>query len=235
MPVRGSTCRSSWQRRPFCATFKTTESFPLDLSDARPMAHINAQIPALEASYGRPAVRRIDWDAEPYEFDLLTAAVERNRFHDVTLFIRRGDRVAVVRKPTYPPGVFRPPSGGVEPGESFEAGALREAYEETGLRVALRRYLLRVESCFHLRGESDETIRWVSHVFLADWCHGEPRPIDRKEIAEARWATRDELETDLQRRLDDAPTAGLRYRGWLQREACELWRRLEAGDDPARF
>ncbi|MDA1191344.1 MAG: NUDIX hydrolase [Candidatus Poribacteria bacterium] len=187
------------------------------------MSHINAQIEELERRYGVPALRTTHWGTEGWEFDLLKRACDKDRCHDVTTFILRGDRIAVIRKPDYPPDVYRPPSGGVEPGERFEDGATREAYEETGLTVEIRDYLLRADVTFHHPSQSfrqsDETIRWVTHVFLADWRCGEPRPIDTKEIAQARWATLDELRHTLQSRLDHAPTRGLRYRGWLQREA----------------
>lgn len=77
------------------------------------------------------------------EFDFLKRSQKHGRAHDVTLVIFRGPEIAVIAKPHYPPGLYRPPSGGVNPGESFEAGALREAREETGLDIALVRYLAR--------------------------------------------------------------------------------------------
>ena len=49
--------------------------------------------------------------------------------------IRRGDRVAVVHRPKYDDWTF--PKGKLDPGEGFEAAALREVEEETGLRCEL--------------------------------------------------------------------------------------------------
>lgn len=193
------------------------------------MARINAQIRALEDGYGKPLVEQICWLATPFEFSLLERGGRaRGRAHDITLLIFKDDNVAVIRKPSYPPDIWRPPSGGIEPTETFEEGAVREAYEETGLCVQLREYLVRAEVVFQHAEQSGETMTWTTHVFLADWRSGEPHAVDTKEIAEARWATRRELEFDLQERLDSAPTHGLRYRGWVQRKAFEaLQRRRE--------
>lgn len=183
------------------------------------MAWLNARTPEIETRYGHPFIAETRWAATPFEAELLRRARARGRQHDITLFIRRGMNFAVIRKPNYPPHVYRPPSGGVEPDETLEAGAFREAYEETGLEVVLRVYLLRAHVVFIPKGERDETIPWTTHVFLAEWLKGEPHPVDTKEIAEARWASLEELTTTLQEALDEAPTAGLRYRGWLQRQA----------------
>src|SRR5688500_6266436 len=75
---------------------------------------------ALAERYGSPALARAEAEFEAREFDLLEYCARNGRAHDVTLFIRGADgRFAVIRKPSYPPGLFRPPSGGVEPGECF--------------------------------------------------------------------------------------------------------------------
>jgi len=42
-------------------------------------------------------------------------------------------RVALIRKPHFADGIWRPPGGGIKPGEDFVAGAVREALEETGI------------------------------------------------------------------------------------------------------
>jgi ADP-ribose pyrophosphatase YjhB (NUDIX family) len=193
------------------------------------MSAVNAQVEALERLYGNPLVERARWRLDPSPWDDLRRAAARGRHHDITLFIVRDDAMAVIRKHTYPPGVFRPPSGGVEAGETVEEGAAREAYEETGLSVVLRRYLLRAEVLFRSVEAATVTIPWTTHVFLAEWRLGEPRPVDVEEIAEARWASILELRTVLQERLDRSPSHGLRYRGWLQRVALATLRAGEIG------
>lgn len=103
----------------------------------------------LEAAYGRPQVHHLEWPVTLPELETVRASTRGWRFHDVTLFIFDGaGRVALIRKPQYPPGVWRNPGGGVAPGEDFAAGARREALEETGLEVELERYLLRVHVTF---------------------------------------------------------------------------------------
>ena len=120
-----------------------------------------------------------------------------------------------------PPGVYRPPSGGVERGEDFEIGARREAYEETGLEVQLQRYLLKVYVDFSFRNEK---VSWTSHVFAAQAIDGRLQPVDTKEIADARWATFDELNTNLLKALQESESAGLRYRAELQAATLQQYR-----------
>ncbi|MBM3216622.1 NUDIX hydrolase [Candidatus Poribacteria bacterium] len=185
------------------------------------MAHVNRRLTEMEALFGSPAVHRQQWLASDHEMALLYTASSRGRLHDVTLLIARGEQFAVIRKPSYPAHVYRPPSGGVEIGETLSQGAAREAYEETGTRISLRRYLVRAEMTFVRDGHPSETLDWMTHVFLADWLEGSPAPVDTQEIADARWATRDELSAGLLEELEAAETHGLRYRGWLQRIALD--------------
>ncbi|CAN5194586.1 hypothetical protein BH24ACT19_BH24ACT19_05330 [soil metagenome] len=52
--------------------------------------------------------------------------------------VRPDGRMLLLQRPT---GTWEPPAGRLAPGESFEMGAVREVYEETGLRVAPQRLL----------------------------------------------------------------------------------------------
>ena len=178
---------------------------------------------AVEKRLGAPAQARAAAVFSPAESALIARCGERERAHDVTLFIPRGApgprQFAVIRKPSYPPNLFRPPSGGVEPGEPLEAGASREAWEETGLRVTLRRYVLRVQAEFAC---AQESIAWVTHVFLTDPTGGAPAPVDRKEIAEARWATVDEMHAVYRPLMLATGTAGFRYRVDLEATVLHL-------------
>ncbi|RMG48605.1 MAG: NUDIX hydrolase [Acidobacteria bacterium] len=130
-----------------------------------------------------------------------------------------GVHIAVIRKHAYPPGIFRPPSGGIHPGESFEAGARREAYEETGLHIELHRYLLRARVSFVWRGERAD---WTSHVFAAHHLGGDIHPVDRGEIAEAFWVSVDELKASTAR-LRATPLGGLHYRAALNEQVLSLY------------
>ena len=62
----------------------------------------------------------------------------------------------------------------------------------------------------------DEIVAWTSHVLTACATGGRLEPIDKKEIAGVRWATINELKTDLLVRLQQSPAAGLQYRAELQ-------------------
>src|SRR3989442_14001495 len=138
--------------------------------------HLSEAILAeLRARYGEPAV--LEWTGEIRGREHGLATYDPLRQHDVTLFILNGPRLALIRKPSYPPGVWRPPGGGVREGERFEAGAEREALEETGLRVRLDRYL--VASTARFVYEPHE-VPWRTHVFLATTEDEEPATRDPK-------------------------------------------------------
>jgi len=175
--------------------------------------HVDAAVVArLEVRYGVPREGRFEFAFADPEWRLLRASQRGWRTHDVTLFIRKGDRWVGIRKPSYPPGLFRAPSGGVEPGESFEAGAAREALEETGLEIRLERYVFRALARF--THAPDAPVEWSSHVFAAEWVSGDLEPRDADEIAEAAWLTREEIAASVPL-LRAAPSGGLRYRAAL--------------------
>ncbi len=166
-------------------------------------------VEAMEQRYGVPSELRLTHAITGEEMALVRSSQKHGRAHDVTLFIFRGDQLALIRKPSFPPAGFRAPSGGVEPGESIEAGALREAYEETGLRVRLERYLLRVHVRFTSPGDQ---VDWTSHVFQASAQSGELGTLDPREIAETRWATVAELQGAIRDALQATGRALLAYR-----------------------
>lgn len=179
----------------------------------------------LEARLGKPREVALVAALAPPAFELLRRSTASGRRHDATIFIADGEgRFAVTRKPGYPPGVFRPPSGGVARGEDFEAGARREAREETGLEVALERYVLRARATFVCGSEREP---WTTHVLLARAVGGTLDPIDRREIAEARWASPDEMRGPLIAAMRASGSGGLAYRAALQEEV------MRALDAPA--
>jgi 8-oxo-dGTP pyrophosphatase MutT (NUDIX family) len=167
---------------------------------------------ALEKKFGVPEVLTLAYEMTESEFDMVARSQKHGRAHDVTLFIIIGQRVVVIRKPMYPPGAYRAPSGGVEPGEPFEAGALREGYEETGLSIALEEYVVRAQVRFtHER----RWIDWTSHVFTARKIGGELQPVDTHEIVEARLATARDIMGNIRDALLASGSTGLRYRSEL--------------------
>lgn len=189
-----------------------------------PRMYVSKEVIAgLERRFGSPVAHRVDSQFAAREVELLDYCRRKGRAHDVTLLIHpEGDpgRFAVIRKPSYPPGLFRPPSGGIEEAEDFETGAAREALEETGLRVRLERYLVRVDARFRCDGR---VWPWTTHVFSAVTAESEVAPRDLKEIEEARWAAVDEIARVFRPAMLGTGSAGMRYRVFLQDEAlCRL-------------
>jgi 8-oxo-dGTP pyrophosphatase MutT (NUDIX family) len=169
-------------------------------------------IAATEQDLGEPLVCSMDYEITPGEFDMVKRSRHSGRAHDVTMFIRNSldpEEIAVIRKPFFPQGAFRAPSGAAREGESLEDGALRESKEETGLDVSLTRYVVRINARFTSGGR---VIDWTSHIFEARAEPGEIDPIDTREIAEARWATLSELQGPIRQKLLDTGWDLFRYR-----------------------
>jgi 8-oxo-dGTP pyrophosphatase MutT (NUDIX family) len=166
----------------------------------------------VEEKYGEPSEVVLAYEMTPIEFDMVRRSQKFGRAHDVTLFIIEDERIVVIKKPMYPPGAYRAPSGGITPGERFEEGAIREAYEETGLHVSLEKYILRALVKFTSVGD---VIDWTSHVLTAKPVGGILQPIDTHEIVEARLATVDELSGSIRQAMLASGSTGLTYRAEL--------------------
>ena len=137
----------------------------------------------------------------------------------------RAEQAAVIRKPGYPDGAFRIPSGGVHPEESFIDGAVREAYEETGLSVKVEDYLLQIHVNFTFDGDD---AKWTTHVMLASPLDGDPEPgaelapRDVDEIEAARWMAWTELVNDVSPLLESSGLGGLQYRARIHKRLHQL-------------
>jgi ADP-ribose pyrophosphatase YjhB (NUDIX family) len=166
-----------------------------------------AVLAPLRERYGEPL--RLDWEGEISGPEHALATYNPRRMHDVTLFILNGERLALIRKPHFEPGIWRPPGGGVKEGEDFVDGVRREALEETGLRIDLQRYLVAAEARFLYEPHD---VPWHTHVFLATTADEDIAPRDRAEIAAARWSTLPELAGPLRERLLRTDRAFWRYR-----------------------
>jgi 8-oxo-dGTP pyrophosphatase MutT (NUDIX family) len=170
--------------------------------------HLTAEVLApIRARYGNPRV--LEWEGEISEREYGIATYNPVRTHDVTLFILNNDRLALIRKHPFPPDVWRPPGGGVKKGEDFVEAVVREAYEETGLRVELERYLVEARARFSSEGR---ILDWRTHVLLATTADEAIARQDVDEIAEARWGTLEELAGPLRDRLLATGRAFWRYR-----------------------
>jgi ADP-ribose pyrophosphatase YjhB (NUDIX family) len=171
----------------------------------------------LRERYGAPAA--LAWDGEISDVEWGVATYNPDRFHDVTLFILDArDRLALIRKPHFALDVWRPPGGGIKPGEDPTTGAVREALEETGLRVTLERYLVETDAVFRNSGRE---LPWRTHVLLARTEDTELAPDDPGEIADARWGTLEELAGPLRAILLATGRAFWRYRVALHDAALQ--------------
>lgn len=95
----------------------------------------------------------------------------------------KGDHALLGRQAGWPEALFSALAGFMEPGETIEEAVARETLEEAGLPVT--------EVCYHA------TQPWPFPASLMIGCHAEVEhmdfKVDEKELAEARWFSRDEL------------------------------------------
>ena len=181
-----------------------------------------AVLAPLRDRYGKP--RPLRWEGEVSAAEFALAGGSPGRRHDVTFFVfGGGGRLALIQKPSYPPPVWRPPGGGVRPGEEFEAGVRREALEELGVEIELERFLVSSEAVFR---SGDGVIDWRTHVFSARTHAQELRPIDTREIAAVRWGTTAELAGPLRDAMLTTGRALWRYRVALHDAALDQLEQL---------
>jgi ADP-ribose pyrophosphatase YjhB (NUDIX family) len=170
--------------------------------------HVDESVLApVRARFGDPLL--LTWEGEVSAEEMAMATYDPARTHDVTLFAFNGDRLALIRKPHFAPGIWRTPGGGVKEGEDFVVGVEREGLEELGVHVALERYLVRAEAEFW---HGTRTVAWTTHVFSATTAGEHLAPEDAAEIAEARWGTAEELAGPIRERLLATGRALWRYR-----------------------
>ena len=104
----------------------------------RPLtAAMRAEIGELSRRFGEPAIRAVALDDIAFD-----PVGNPSRFAEVCMVVRRpsGD-VLLSIKTFYPRGAYRLPTGGIDRDEPILDAVLRETREETGLEVALRRFL----------------------------------------------------------------------------------------------
>lgn len=99
----------------------------------------------------------------------------------VLIVLQHDDRILLVRRAANVPrpGVWSPPSGRVEPGETHAAAVEREALEELGLHVRARDEVW--------QSDTDDGA-WRLHWWRADVVGGVLTP-DPAEVADVRWVT----------------------------------------------
>lgn len=171
----------------------------------------------IEQHFGIPRQLSMTFSMNPSEFQHLKDSMKDGRNSDVTLFIFKDDKVIVIAKPWYAEGLYRAPSGGLKPDEDLELCALREAYEETGTKIKLEKYILRIGVAFISR---EDKVNWTTHVFTAKYISGDLKPVDTREIREVNLLSLDEL-AKLKEKLLESDSGGLHYRAALTEAAIK--------------
>jgi NAD+ diphosphatase len=101
----------------------------------------------------------------------------------VIMLVEHDERLLLGRQPHYPPGRYSALAGFVEVGENIEAAVARELFEEAGIRARNIRYV------------ASQPWPFPSSLMLG--CHAEAEndelTIDRAELDDARWFTREEV------------------------------------------
>ncbi len=188
--------------------------------------------------YGVPVEKSFVVDCSLDEVNRIRASQRDGRDHDVTVYIRKENKVVVIAKHFYPPGLYRAPSGGIHLGEDFETGVRREMAEETGCEFRLDRFLLKTSVQFTFNplidaySQSDrqglaDDVWWRSFVFLATFTGGDFKFTDTREIREVRLADWSEFAT-FSKIMLTLPRGGFRYRAALHEAVLEAMAKLQA-------
>ena len=168
-------------------------------------------IKSLKDKYGQPETATFEFAVSDDEYKTISGSQKHGRKHDVTLYIIKDDQIIVIAKHFYPPDLYRAPSGGINPGEDFIAGAKREAFEETGCNIKIEKFILETNVNFL---NKNNNISWNSYVFQARYIDGDFKFTDHHEIREVRLASPIEFET-FSKIMRSSSIGGLHYRAAL--------------------
>lgn len=108
----------------------------------------------------------------------------------VSVSVWRDGKVLLVERAKEPKGIWAFPGGQVEPGESLEAAAARELFEETGLTARLAG-LVGLYEVIRRDTAGEVSLHFVIACFLGHAGPGEP--VAASDAAAAEWADPDRL------------------------------------------
>ncbi|MBM4428997.1 MAG: NUDIX hydrolase [Chloroflexi bacterium] len=180
------------------------------------------EIAQLGQVYGLPARRRCVLHINQANYAWWNKT-KRKRDGEVVLFVRRKDGSFLLHtKDYYPQQALRVPSGGIKPGEALIDAVRRESFEETGLQVAVERFLAVVEFEFHFAGM---TLPFPSYLFLLSEVGGELQVMDTGERISAFAEVPVAELASVAEQLENVPTQWQdwgRFRAYPHRLAAEL-------------
>jgi 8-oxo-dGTP pyrophosphatase MutT (NUDIX family) len=162
---------------------------------ARPLPDYPDEIAELSFRFGAPRL------IEAPIPDGFASPIYNERIDGEVCFVvrRPNGNILLSIKPFYPPGAYRLPTGGIEPGERLLDAVRREAHEETGLDTDVSRFLAAIRYQ-PLRDTSVPAI-FQTFAFLLDERGGtlgslDPHePLEYREVAPAELAAvADQLE-----------------------------------------
>jgi NAD+ diphosphatase len=111
----------------------------------------------------------------------------------VIMLVAHGERCLLGRQARFAAGMYSCLAGFMEPGETIESAVRRETFEETGIRVGAVRYV------------ASQPWPFPSSIMIG--CHGEAESealaVDREELEDARWFSREEVRLMLRREHPD--------------------------------
>ncbi|MBN9885865.1 NUDIX hydrolase [Pelagibaca abyssi] len=109
----------------------------------------------------------------------------------VIAVVIRGDQVLLVRRANPPDaGLWGFPGGKIEPGETLQQAALRELWEETGLRAEARSVLTALDA-FDRAPDGGLRRHFILIALRCAWISG--TPIAGDDALEARWVALETL------------------------------------------
>lgn len=160
------------------------------------------EIQHLAQMYGQP--KRVVAELKCSPFDPITKI---DRIGEVCMVVRRPDGCLITaRKVFYPAGCYRLLTGGVAPGEKIATALLRETYEETGLEVAVRKFLAVIDYQFVHSPETRPPSReFYTFAFLLDEIGGTLQPHDESEQLEDFHCIQPQELTEIATNLEKLP------------------------------
>ncbi|UCC77199.1 MAG: NUDIX hydrolase [Anaerolineales bacterium] len=190
--------------------------------DTAKTSNREAEIAELSALYGAPAHRQCVLKVDPGTLEWWTSIQPRRRGEVVLFIYRTNGHLILHTKDFYPAGTLRVPSGGIKKQEALADAAQREAREETGLEVAIERFLAVIDFEFQ---HQDRSLHFHSYLFQLREMGGELKVKDERERISAFVEILPSELTSVAESLENMPPAWRdwgRFRALPHRVAAEL-------------